>query len=244
MKGRFVTISFLLAVTSSATLAQSAAPQRATLPSATEPCDGASETPVQIDSAQSLIRRLVAPSAIRSCYISPPKDGRSSLHLIQSGVHRGARFEIWEANNGGGHIQGDSEDDGSRVREHTRWNFTCSVDAITDEKTCSLNRDFLWIYRTVRGYSIAVGGGYRARGANYPGAPIAVRIDGIPAWTTTKRRLVGAQAREILAALRRSRSLIRRHREWPSRADIDVRYSLFGASAALDILEVAFTSIP
>jgi invasion protein IalB len=112
------------------------------------------------------------------------------------------------------------------------WSVSCSVDAMTDAKHCRVSQ------QTVR---VAVLGprcevGIAVGTEHFPGTSSLVRLDTGPPITTSARDGVFDVKAGILlvARMKKAKTMVTRHTEWPSRAPVDTEIDLKGFLEAAD----------
>lgn len=143
-------------------------------------------------------------------------------YRVESGVLNGTGYKIWYADGSGAFSSGGAAL--STVDRLNDWSVGCERDAITDRRSCYLQRKNLWIFIPASGRA------YVSIGQNhYPGSGVAVRVDGGKAVAGGgDGRLSVAASAGMIRSLLAGRSVTMRHMEWPYRSWVDQTYDLTG----------------
>lgn len=108
------------------------------------------------------------------------------------------------------------------------WNVACKKDAMTDKKTCTLNRKHLYITVNSHGHiSVFIAGSDE----QYPGTPVAVRIDShraIHSSSGSNGSFTHRQSIEILRQLKSGSKMTTRFEGWPYGNNEDTSFKLYG----------------
>ncbi len=116
------------------------------------------------------------------------------------------------------------------------WSVGCKIDAMTDERTCSINRhpvepgDPFITFLDGRDRA----GGVCVQQHNFPGRSAAIRIDGRPAIPAGTAGCVSLAV--IARQLHDGKIWTSRRYTWPNDFPVDHKIDLKGLSVALDIL--------
>ncbi len=163
---------------------------------------------------------------------------RIDVNKIEQGVLNGVHYKLYYSDGSGtfaGSKNGEVAAPGN-FEMGADWSVACEKDAMTDKKTCTLNRKHLYITVNSRGHiSIFIVGSDE----QYPGTRVTVRIDShqaIHSPSGSNGSFTNSQSMEILRQLKSSSKVTTRFEGWPYGNNEDTSFNLNGFPEAYEYI--------
>lgn len=159
---------------------------------------------------------------------------------VEKGSINGVDYRFWKTDRGGGRVQGvaDSVVAAGLDDYDTSWRIGCEVDAMDDQRWCSIRRqDFSASLWKDGSWIILIGH------QHFPGSDFSIRVDDRPAITADSNTGFSSdQIEQIMAQLKSGDAFLTRYEKWPRRTGVDAEVSAFGFAEAVAVTEAAWKS--
>lgn len=130
----------------------------------------------------------------------------------EKGEIAGIRYYIWQ--------------DGQAY--YARWRIFCSVDAMSDRRSCALMKDDLYVSVGSRGVEALLIGE-----KHFPGTSVLIRIDSGKPIESSAKGWFGRDAAKLIELASKSTNLRTRYTKWPSKAWVDSETEATGLAEAV-----------
>jgi hypothetical protein len=166
-----------------------------------------------------------------------------NLLKMESGLLNGVRYEFFYSD-GSGRFAATKERafDAQELSPTLDWSVGCEKDAITDEKSCYVDRDEFRVWVDARGRSrVYIGSNY------YPGSNLVIRIDRTPPVAINSRMFHGSfgyrSSPRIISRIASAKTVTTRYHKWPYKDYEDSTWSTYGFKEALAYIKWAVARI-
>lgn len=149
------------------------------------------------------------------------------INIVEKGVVDGTKVSIFR--------WGGSGSVGGEYLSPTSWSLGCSTDAMTDDVTCYIFQQGLYIYRTKNGYSIVVGS------EHFPQTTSFLRIDkNTPVESQFNGVYTNETSESMLDELSNAKTVTIRFTKWPDSNPLDQKVDMTSFHAAKIMLDRLF----
>lgn len=147
---------------------------------------------------------------------------------IESGHFSGGDYSINHTHNSARFFNSPPE---HGVGDASYWAVSCEDDAITDQRSCTIRRDGIFVYWS-DGYRIMTTGDI------YPLSTMHFRVDSNPAFSAAENNgLSVSHSRRLIEQIKNGREVTTRYTEWPYGTNVDTTFPTTGFSEAIEFLE-------
>ncbi|MEQ4731276.1 hypothetical protein ABN075_04445 [Providencia rettgeri] len=156
------------------------------------------------------------------------KNNTYKMSVIEDVHINGVNTRIYHSNGSGGVGNGDSTDKES-------WLFGCSKDKMSDDVTCYLNNNDLYIYKDKNGYLISIGRNH------FPSKDSFIRVnEESPMKSGEKGYLDRNESKSLISRLSSKDTVTTRYVEWPYDRSKDSDVGMANFDTAKQVLDKVF----